>query len=415
MILRNPCKILSSAAAIAALAGQSASAAGFEKSILWSGKYAGQGNAAVSSVSGAESIYFNPANLAGSKGTDLSVNLSPTFSKFTGPAATSGTTVEGKQTFSPIFGALASYAINEKLALGVGSYVSAGASSEFEGVTAGGKVHNPKTSLSAIEYALGAGYEVMPGLKIGGSYRITQVNADFTFMKEFVTTSGEPNGSVSLSDMSTTNAKGFRLGASYTGDKWAVGANYRSAIDFTLEGASAALTPFGAAVGSAATASSTLPAQLSVGGHYTFSPEWDVNAEYVYTNYEKVNQLNLTGMIGSTNLANAPVPMNWSNQSNYRLGAIYSGMPNWTWRAGYVYTSQVTNSALARSTLAPPGAAHSFTAGFTTGLTSQMDLSAAAEYATASGTATATTSAGTLAGDYKASGFMAHTGVSYKF
>ena len=85
MILRHKNEILAGAAAIAVLSGQSASAAGFEKSILWSGKYAGQGNAAVSSVSGAESLYFNPANLAGSKGTDLTVNLSPTFSKFSGP------------------------------------------------------------------------------------------------------------------------------------------------------------------------------------------------------------------------------------------------------------------------------------------------------------------------------------------
>jgi long-subunit fatty acid transport protein len=420
MILRHSNKALASALVLSILGGQSALAAGFEKSILWSGKYAGQGNAAVSSATGAEALYFNPANLAGSKGSEISANVSPTFSKFNGPV-TSSATVAGKRLFSPSFGALGSYAINEKLGIGVGAYVSAGAKAESEAVTAGGKTHTPLTNLSAIEYAVGAGYEVLPGLKIGGSYRITQVQADFTFMREFGTSSGTPNGSVSLSDMKATNAKGYRLGASYTGNGWGLGANYRGAVDFTLEGTSSGIIPAalgnGTFTGGAATAASTLPAQLSVGGFYDLAQDLSVNLEYVNTQYSKVNQITLSGAInvggGPNNLS--AVPMNWADQTNYRVGAIYKGIAGWTLRGGYVYTSQVTNAALARATLTPPGVAHSVTAGFSTDLTNTMELNVAGEASRASGTGTATVAAATQAGDYSATGYIVHTGVNYKF
>jgi hypothetical protein len=43
-----------------------------------------------------------------------------------------------------------------------------------------------------------------------------------------------------------------------------------------------------------------------------------------------------------------------------------------------------------------------------------MDLNLAGEYATASGTGTGNTTAQTKAGDFEATGYMIHTGITYR-
>lgn len=192
--------------------------------------------------------------------------------------------------------------------------------------------------------------------------------------------------------------------------------NYRSAVDFTAEGTATArfqqaTTPsvITNVAAFSASATSTLPSQVSIGGHYNWSDALRFAAEYVWTNYAKVAALDLAG--GTL----TDLTTNFKNQTNVRLGASYNLNSNWTLRGGYVYTSQVTPAELARPTLTPPGAAHSITAGFGTVLTTNMDLNVAGEYSTAKGTGTGDTTAQTKAGDYAASGYMLHTGVSYRF
>lgn len=422
MIQRNKHAIVAGTVLSSLMASSTVLASGFEKSILWSGKYAGQGNAAVSTAKGAEALYFNPAGLAGAAGTELSVNISPTFSTFHGPVATANTTVDGKQTFSPVFGAMASYAVNDKLGIGVGSYVAGGAKAEYENaaVTAPLTIKlNPKTELTAVEYAAGAGYEVMPGLKVGASVRYTQVSAALTSASMLnATTIGE----LALTDLKGSKFGGYRLGASYDGGNWGLGLNYRSAVEFSTNGSGtiryeSALAPGTINTGTITnpTVASQLPAQLSLGGHYAVSDALKLAAEYVWTDYHKVAALDLGGTLpaalGGASLSD--LTLNFSNQSNLRLGASYA-MGDMTLRGGYVYTTQVTPVDLARPTLTPPGPAHSITAGVGKALNANMDINVAGEYSTVSGTGTGNTTAQTKAGDYKASGYMFHTGVTYR-
>ncbi|MEN9722062.1 MAG: hypothetical protein RJB38_48 [Pseudomonadota bacterium] len=406
--------------ALSSIVGSSSAfAAGFEKAIPWSGKYAGQGNAAVSSASGPEALFFNPANLAGSMGAEVSANFSPTFSKFSGPVATANTTVDGQQTFSPIFGALASYALSDKLSVAVGSYVGAGSRAEYENAPLPSPFTmqlNPKTELSSIEYAAGVGYQIAPGFKIGGALRYSQVQANLV---SAVTSSVGPSvlaTELSLSNLKANQFGGYRLGASYSASDWGVGLTYRSAIDFKAEGTASTRSESSGAIGTiinggsfAASASSTLPAQVALGGHYQINPEWRVATEYVWTNYKKVDRLDLAG--GTL----TDLQLNFKDQSNIRFGASYVLNPEWTLRGGYVHTTQVTPAELARPTLTAPGGAHSFTLGFTTTMVSKFEISAAAEYSTVSGTGTGNSTAQTKAGDYAASGYVLHTGVNYRF
>src|SRR5689334_551052 len=95
-------------------------AAGFEKSISWSGRWAGVGGAATAGVTGAEALYFNPAGLAGAQQNEFVANFSPTFSRFEAPVGTGGAQVLSTTQMSPMFGALGSYKVNEKMGIGLG-------------------------------------------------------------------------------------------------------------------------------------------------------------------------------------------------------------------------------------------------------------------------------------------------------
>ena len=86
------------------LSTQVVQGAGLEKSTSWSGRYAGIGGAAVSSVEGSESLYFNPANLATTQGIEVSGNFSGIFPQFSAPYVSS-TNVAGERGFKPAFGA----------------------------------------------------------------------------------------------------------------------------------------------------------------------------------------------------------------------------------------------------------------------------------------------------------------------
>ncbi len=410
MINRINSKLVASSVVAAVLSSNTVFAAGFEKSILWSGKYAGQGNAAVSSATGAEALYFNPAGLAGSKGSEVTLNVSPTSSQFKGPLVTNDTVLDGKRTLSPSFGALGTYAINESISVGVGAYVGAGANAAYENVAGtGGTADLIKTELTSLEYSVGVGYKILPGLKFGAAWRYSSVSGNF------FTLNSTGAAHIKLSDLKGNNSKGYRFGLQYAPENanWGVGASYRSSVDFNLDGSlSATLLSNGAAVpasGTTSTASAQLPEAVSVGGHYNLNSEMTAALEYVWTHYGKVQNIVLGGTVGGADLPD--LNTSYKNQTNIRAGFSWHPAGDWTWRAGYVYTSQVTPADRATATLTPPGVAHSVTLGTSKVLTSSMELNAAGEYTTVSGAG----SAPAKTGDYSATALALHTGVSYRF
>ncbi|MFN8370346.1 MAG: hypothetical protein U0T83_06950 [Bacteriovoracaceae bacterium] len=81
----------------ALLIGANTFAAGFEKSVLWSAKWASLAGNAASGVTGADSVYYNPAGLAAGANNELSLNFSPTYSQFKGPIPVSNVQVTGKK------------------------------------------------------------------------------------------------------------------------------------------------------------------------------------------------------------------------------------------------------------------------------------------------------------------------------
>lgn len=411
-------------------------AAGFEKATVWSGRYAGMGSAATSIVSGAQATYFNPAGLAGAEQSEISLSFSPTFAKMEGPMPTTSTgpqlSVAGNRKLAPVAGLLASQPLSSRWTVGLGYYVAGGIKSFFDEVDYTAVFPNAqlrpdvKADLEITEWGLGTAYQVLPHLKIGGAWRIVQVNADFSSVKVLPDDVGFQN--VFFEEMKATRANGVRLGAQYQAPsgRWGLGTTWRNGVRFTADGRTAGqrdingtvtqLTPGTASV------TNTFPQQVALGGYYNVSPRLTLVAEYAWSEYSKNRVLDVSGSVGGVSLDVAgDIQQQWKDMSNIRLGAEYAAPGAWMLRGGYIYTSQVTPDEHARATFAAPGAGHTLTFGigrkFMGGC---ADYNLAAEYSFASGEGSNSSAVPALSenitpGKFKSNAFVLHTGVTYLF
>jgi long-subunit fatty acid transport protein len=407
--------------AIAALSAGSAQAGGLEKTVSWSGKYVGVGGAASSWVTGSESLYFNPAGLSMKTGEhgDVSLNLSPTLTGFKGPVSATSGEQSSKTGFSPVGGLLASYHLNDQLGLGVGYYVVGGTNAEYDTFNStNGTAVTLKSKLSISELAIGAGYEVMPGLRLGASWRILHVGGD---LNTAGVTGPASRAYFEESDIKKTRLNGFKVGAQYQGTekKWGLGATYRNNVNFNADASQRAtsLTAAPAPATSEGTLSAALPWQATLGGFYQIDNAWRAHLEYVFTDYSKISAINITGA------TNGVLPVRWKDQSNYKVGVEYFGVPALTLRAGYVYTTPVVPAGTASPTFSSPGSGHTFAIGAGKVLADNIfELNAALEYSMAKGSVAAadqsnggTALASPNIGDYKSHSWGLHLTGNYNF
>lgn len=353
-------------------ASQFASAAGYEKNIMWSGRAGGQGGASLSVVEGSEALYWNPAGLVSSRvGQDVSLNVSPTQAQFQGSISADQENRSSDQQTSFPFGLIYGATLNEKWGFGVGGYVSGGTSATYENVPFTSYSLRPevKSDLQLVEIAAGVGYRVNEQWRLGAAWRAALVNADFS--------SAGPNAAntalvaTQFKDLEAQEFTGFKVGAQYIpSEVWGLGLSVRTAIEFEAEGDAAvqiqapAQAPTGAFTSRTGTAKikSTFPLQANIGGHWNVVPDaWRAYLEYGYTQYSEVEQLEITTAVPGIP-AQSTIPQNWDDQHHVRLAGEFLGM-SWPVRFGYVFTSQVVPEADARATFSAPGIGHTLTVG----------------------------------------------------
>jgi hypothetical protein len=405
-----------------------ASAGGFEKATTWSGHYNGMGGAAVSQVSGAEALYFNPAGLAAGEGQgDVSINFSPTWGQYEGPFAlgTGGAIIQKKsnRSLSPVFGAVASYRVTPDLGVGAGVFVAGGSAADYGEVdfsNVGNTTFKPKvkSKLSLTEVSLGAGYRLAEGLHIGASWRYSIVGASLCEARvpSPATNPSQALAEVCLNDLSDKNAAGFRVGAQYASEAWGFGVNVRTPVKFTAEGKASVRvsTANGAPAASAAggdgqdaSITATFPLQVEVGGHFDVTPTTRVAAVYGLSKYS--TNKNLVQKIATTTTTTL---LDWKDQNHFRLGVESSALSSdIALRVGYVLVTGVTNEKYAKPTFSSPGTGHVMTLGAGYKLSSALEIDLAGEYSMASGKGAAPATLG----DYKSNGYSLHAGVHYNF
>lgn len=435
------------------LAAGSAQGAGLEKAVMWSGEYGGLGGAAVSLVEGSQAIYFNPAGLAvpnghwrgwdtGARFVEVSLNFSPTISEFKGPIGSTDRSTS-EIGFSPVFGGTVSAYPIPRLGVGLGFFVTGGTQATFENQDFSS--FNPnfdslrpdiESDLSVIEGSIGAGYELIDGLRIGAAWRIAWVRARLQSAAP-VPNPLNPAGpaaallAVDLDDLNDVQFEGFRVGLQYAPRylPFGVGINWRTPVDFEADGKARFRVESG--LGGDATdlpedndarARAEFPSQIAVGGWVSLlGKQVRIVGEYAFTHYKVDDRIEIdartTAPLGPGG-ASAPVDipdieLQWANQHNIRAGVEWAPVNDWVVRAAYVATSQVTNTDFARASIASPGWGNTFTAGFSTAAAAEwLRLDFAAEYSFANGDGTNELG---LSGKFSTWGFAAHLGATAQF
>lgn len=415
--------------------GDSAFAAGYERTISWSGKHAGLAGAGVT-ANGAEALYFNPAGLAAARTVEISANLSPTSLSSQGPVFAPNQTLNANSSgVTPVFGALGAVPLAPGLSIGLGAFVSGGAKSQYTGldVSALGLTAikpNATSNVTLVEYSLGLAYELAPGLKLGAAWRVLNVSGRF---ETPVMVNATTMAALALNDLSQTKPTGFRFGLQYDGKGFGLGANVRTPVAFQLSGTAAGQLETAALAGTLiplaggpVTVSNNFPLQITFGGYTDIVPNvLRCYAEYGFTRYTENKTLGLTGTlqgpppIGVIDLSTRSIDQSWDDQHVGRVALQYNPTETTAIRAGYAYTSAVTPKARAKATFASPGAGHGIAVGLGQKMMAGMlDLDVAADYSFASGVvAAADLPAGsdTRPGDYSSSALALHGGVTYRF
>jgi long-chain fatty acid transport protein len=419
---------------LALLTSSHAFASGFEKSIMWGGRTAGVGGVATPYITGSQALYFNPAGIVNdAAGMDVSFNLSPTLSQFKGPINNQNEVVDSKQELTTPFGLIYNATLDDKWGFAVGGYSSGGAISTYENVTMTGFKDSADvfTDLKILEVAAGVGYRFSPELTFGAAYRMVIAEADFAVIQR--SAAGTSFTNIKLNELKDTDYTGFKAGAQYKmNERTMIGLSYRSEVSLEAEGTlsgkvvpgSGAPSPVLQLDSRPAKAKTVFPQAATLGVWHNLSEIWNVGAEYVWTQYSRVDNINIEGDIsigGAVQTSSSQVQQNWKDQHNVRLGAEYLSFA-WPVRAGYVWTSQVTDEAFARPTFTPPGDAHTFTLGTGTKFEiygSPLQFDTAAEITTVSadgGTAAAGATTGdSRQGNYRATAAALHLGLTMAF
>lgn len=405
--------------------------AGFEKTVMWGGRWSGLAGAATGAVEGSDSLFYNPAGLVNGSKSEFALNYSPLLTQTTGAQTKDDERLVSDRKIKNIFGATAKYSPTKDWAFGMGFYVSGGAGASFEKVDFSGVNSNyqdlkpnVESSVTVLELALGSAYRLNKNLSVGATWRESIGLAKFS-AADVSSAAGTPLVNTRFKDLKGDNPKGLRLGVQYLGDekKWGLGASYRSSIDLKLKGSAEGQaelvngTDLTMSGGEKVYLATVFPQQLNVGGFYEVAKNHKVFLEYSWTDYSQNEEIDISGdalYLGATNVLDGKtIALHWKDAHAVKLAYEHNGA-EWDWRAGYALTGRVTDKDNVSITFSAPGLGHSFTLGTGTRfLNDTLHLDMAAEYSVAKGEGTR--GATGISGDYSSAAFGLHTGLRYLF
>lgn len=383
------------------LTSTAAWAAGYDTPVLYSARHMGMGGTAIGYVDDPSAIFHNPAGLGAIKGGAVLGDFSPILAKIHGsPSDHVVTGADGKdsrpgvdiwsnQALSPAFFAGAAYRLVDKLTAGFAIYPVASAGAEYHYAANKGKEVvdvRDYTKLVFIDFAPALAYQLSDRLSLGAAYRFATVHFDR------IRANPDENGAPTNADlqMKGSNAKGFRLGAQYTGDKFSAGLVYRHRTDTTVESATGVLNNLH---GKDLTYAFILPSKFGLGLQWRGIENLRLAADFEYTlqSQNDFTEINATvDLGGGTTFPLTPPIKNiakWHDNLTARLGAAYQ-MGNLEARVGYINDGQASQPRFVSPFGTPPVATQTATAGVGYKISSTFDLSAAAAYRTGKATVT---------------------------
>ena len=288
----------------------------------------GMGGAFVARASDPSAIFFNAAGLAYQKGINFAVGTTLIFpsTEFTGPTPLTTNTSMVSQVFYPV-SLYGTYAINEKLVVGLGVFSPYGLGSEWPADWIG-KTASVKTDVQTFYITPSVGYLVNDKLSVGLGLSYVIAKASLK------------NNTMAL-DNGTGSSFTFNVGAIYKAlPNLSLGASYRHVAKVDLEGDVKYTMPSAALQslfpGGKGKTSLPMAGTLQAGAAYIVNPKLTVECDIQYTLWSDYKTLDLTlpgmnGVVSTTTLRKE-----WTNSPMLRLGGEYALNEKITLRAGYI-------------------------------------------------------------------------------
>jgi long-chain fatty acid transport protein len=293
-----------------------------------------RGNAAVAGVSDAASVYYNPAGLASVKAGEVSAGMYVIAPKTEFTSATTGETVRERSTqfYQPhLFAALP---VGDAFTVGVGVFSPYGQSTDWAPTSGFGGL----ATFNEIRYVTGelaAAWKPFESLSIGAGVQFSHTRVNLNQLTAIPNTTYVTSfGYIGRDDAISGNVGlQWRVAPTHT-----LGIQYQRRTDFHFHG-TATLTGVLAREGDVGW---VFPDNVSVGWQWQFARDWQTEVAVDWTNWDRVNTLNLQADVLSTSL-----PLNWKSSGYYCVGVSHDVDQHWSWAAGYIFSqNSVPESSL---------------------------------------------------------------------
>lgn len=291
---------------------------------------------------GPESLWWNPASVAGQQGLAVHVGASAILPRAQmtnantiivrpgqAPAPVGGDQVNSNPIENGVVptGAL-SYGLTDKVALSLAITAPYNFTTNYP-TSSWVRYSALRTSLRTFDIQPGLAVEVLPGLRLGGALNVEYAKAELG--------NALPNLSPLLADGSQNLSGhgwnvGWSAGFQFQRGPVSIGASYKSAIKHTLNGSVTVAGLLGPLAGNngvvSTSASFTTPWQAIFGVRVAVTPAITFNAQATASGWSKFDAIRLAAPF------NTAIPENYRDSWTYAAGFDVAVSPRWTLRTG---------------------------------------------------------------------------------
>ncbi len=337
---------------------------------------------------GAASLWWNPAAIAGIR--DGSAAIAATVIRPKGDVIDNGTVIRRPgQPFAPVGGNRVSsdpinngivpsgsiaYPLTDRIAIGVAVTSPFSFTTNYE-ANSWARYSADKTRLRTIDVQPSIGIAVTDWLRVGGALNVEYTDADLTNALPNVLAT-LPDGQQSLSGDGWDF--GWTAGVQFHNDFATVGVSYKSSIEHNLKGDLVVSGLVGPLAGSnrtvnGATARFNTPGQVIVAGRIRATNQLTLNAQVVAYNWSKFDAIRLGAPL------NVALPENYRDSWSLAGGFDYDITPKATLRAGIQRAKTPTQDGL-RDARVPDANRWTYAAGGSYQLTPRIAFDLGANY-----------------------------------
>jgi long-chain fatty acid transport protein len=309
----------------------------------------GTGNAFAGGAAGADDAsvaWYNPAAMTLIPGKQVAGALhvlKPSF-KFENQGSTGAFAAQpagnggdgGDWAYVP--NAFFTMAINPRLSFGLAVNVPFGLKTEYE-TPWRGQLIAIKSEIKTANINPSVAFKVSDSVSIGAGLSVQQIDAELTNCGNAACT---VVANLTADDMGYGGNVGILIQAS---PNTRIGAHYRSAIKYTLEGT--ATFSNAAALNGNVSADLEVPDSFSLSLFHALNPQWEFMGDITWTGWSSVQQLTVIrtttsggGPAGSTLTT---LPFQWDDTLRYAIGANYKMSPQTKLRFGLAFDETPTN------------------------------------------------------------------------